>query len=154
MFALSLYLIVFGGLVFYASNVLNHSDNCILADPYETPRHVVPEWHFLPFFSILRCIPQNPAGISAMGGSIVVLFFIPYLNSSEVRTSIYRPLFNIFFGLFVADSVLLLWLGQQPLEDYYIWLGRILTVYYFLFLIILPLGGRIETFLAYYKYSM
>jgi ubiquinol-cytochrome c reductase cytochrome b subunit len=68
-----------------------------------------------------------------MGGSIVVLFFIPYLNSLEVRNSTYRPFFNIFFGLFVADFVFLFWLGQQPLEDYYIWLGRILTVYYFIF---------------------
>jgi ubiquinol-cytochrome c reductase cytochrome b subunit len=152
LFAFFCFMFFFAIFVFYFPNVLNHPDNCIPADPYKTPAHVVPEWYFLPFYAILRSIPHKAGGISAMGGSILVLFFIPFIYSSEVRNTTYRPLFKIFFWILVSDFVFLIWLGQKPVEDTYTMAGQIATVYYFLFFAIaIPFIGKIETKLVTYK---
>lgn len=89
-----------------------------------------------------------------MGGSILVLLLIPFINTSEIRNTTYRPIFKLFFWLFIVDFVLLIWIGQKPVKDCYILLGQLATVYYFIFfLIIIPLTGKIESFLAHYPIS-
>ena len=154
LFALSCYLVVFATFVFYFPNVLNHPDNYIPADPLHTPAHVVPEWYFLPYYAILRSIPHKAGGILAMLGSILVLFIIPFINTSDIRSTTYRPLFKIFFWLFISDFMILMWLGQKPAKNTYIFVGQIATFYYFFFfLILIPVIGRIESALVHHKSS-
>jgi quinol-cytochrome oxidoreductase complex cytochrome b subunit len=151
-FAFSVYLVVFATFVFYFPNVLNHPDNCIPADPLQTPAHVVPEWYFLPYYAILRSIPHKAGGIVAMLGSLLVLFLIPFTNTSDVRNTTYRPLFKIFFWIFILDFVILTWVGQKPVRDSFILTGQIATLYYFLFFIVLiPVTGKIESILVHHK---
>ena len=151
-FALSVYLLVFGIFVFYFPNTLNHPDNYVPADSLKTPPHVVPEWYFLPFYAILRSIPHKAAGIIAMLGSILVLFLIPFTNTSYVRNTTFRPIFKIFFWLFIADFLILTWIGQKPVRKAFIFVGQIATVYYYVFfLILIPLVGKLETALVHYK---
>jgi quinol-cytochrome oxidoreductase complex cytochrome b subunit len=151
-FALWVFLTVFGVFVFYFPNTLNHPDNYIPADPLQTPAHVVPEWYFLPFYAILRSIPHKAGGILAMGGAILVLFVIPFINTSYVRNTTYRPLFKICFWLFIADFIILTWVGQKPVKDTFIIVGQVATLYYFLFFIILiPVVGIVESKLVHYK---
>ena len=151
LFAFTIYLLVFTIFVYYFPNFLNHPDNCIPADPFETPKHVVPEWYFLPFYAMLRSIPHKTGGILCMFGSIAVLFVIPFINTSRVRNTTYRPIFKFFFWVFVGDFVFLTWLGQKPVKDWYAQIGRYATVLYFaFFLIFLPASGKLEHFLATY----
>jgi quinol-cytochrome oxidoreductase complex cytochrome b subunit len=152
LFAFSVYLLVFATFVFYFPNVLNHPDNCIPADPLQTPAHVVPEWYFLPYYAILRSIPHKAGGIVAMLGSLLVLLIIPFTNTSDVRNTTYRPLFKACFWLFIVDFVILTWVGQKPVKDYFILTGQIATLYYFLFFIVLiPVVGKIESTLVHHK---
>lgn len=152
LFAFSCFLLVFATFVFYFPNYLNHPHNCIPADPFETPAHVTPEWYFLPFYAILRGIPNKSGGIIAMFGSIAVLFIIPFINTSWIRNTTYRPIFKIFFWIFVADFVLLVWSGQKPITDTYKFVAQVATGYYFCFFAIaIPVIGKIETALATYK---
>jgi ubiquinol-cytochrome c reductase cytochrome b subunit len=140
--------------VFYYPNTLNHPDNYIPADPLQTPAHVVPEWYFLPFYAILRSIPHKAGGIIAMVGAILVLLLIPYINTSDVRNTTYRPIFKICFWLFIADFIILTWVGQKPVRDTFILVGQIGTVYYFAFFtILIPVVGAIESKLVHYKSS-
>lgn len=144
-FALSVFLILFSYFVFFAPNVLGHADNYIPANPLVTPAHIVPEWYLLPFYAILRAVPDKLGGVIAMGGAIFILFVLPWLDTSKIRSGRYRPLFRQFFLIFVIDCLVLGYLGAQPAEGVYITLARICTIYYFAhFLIILPLLGLVE----------
>ena len=135
-------------LVFYFPNTLGHPDNYIPADPMSTPAHIVPEWYFLPFYAILRSIPDKLGGVAAMGGALVILFTIPFTNTSEIRSTQFRPLFKFFFWLLVIDFLILGWLGQKPVEAPYILSGQVATVFYFLFfLVLLPFSGILESYL-------
>ena len=148
-FALSCFLLFFAFFVLYFPNVLNHPDNYIPADPLQTPAHVVPEWYFLPFYAILRSIPHKAGGIIAMGAAILILLAIPFINTSYVRNTTYRPIFKFFFWLFIADYIILTWIGQMPVRNAFIFVGQVATVYYFAFFtIIIPVIGKIETALA------
>ncbi|MGA0533358.1 cytochrome b [Hansschlegelia sp. KR7-227] len=139
------FLVVFAYFVFYIPNYLGHADNYIQANPLVTPAHIVPEWYFLPFYAILRAIPSKLGGVLFMFGAIAVLFVLPWLDSSRVRSGNYRPLFRQFFWVFVAVCILLGWLGSKPPEGVYVILSRLATAYYFIhFLVILPLLGRFE----------
>jgi ubiquinol-cytochrome c reductase cytochrome b subunit len=152
LFAFTCFILFFGVFVFFFPNFLNHPDNCIPADPMETPKHLVPEWYFLPFYAILRSIPHKAAGIVAMGGSILIMLVIPYTYTGYIRNTTYRPLFKIFYWLLVADFLTLMWVGQAPITDPFILLGQLASVYYFSFFIILiPLIGIIENKLVSYK---
>jgi ubiquinol-cytochrome c reductase cytochrome b subunit len=151
-FAMMVFFAVFAYFIFYMPNYLGHPDNYIEANPLVTPAHIVPEWYYLPFYAILRAITFNIGpidsklgGVLAMFGSIAVLFVLPWLDTSKVRSAVYRPWFKLFFWLFVADAILLGWLGAKPAEGVYTTLAQIATAYYFaFFLIILPLLGLIE----------
>jgi len=143
---LSLFFIVFAWFVYYVPNYLGHPDNYIPANPSVTPMHIVPEWYYLPFYAILRAIPSKLGGVMALGASIVVLAFLPWLDTSRVRSGRYRPLYRQFFWVFVLVCIGLGYLGSQPPEGAYVIVARILTAYYFIhFLIILPLLGVLET---------
>jgi ubiquinol-cytochrome c reductase cytochrome b/c1 subunit len=124
---------------------LGDADNYIPANPGVTPAHIVPEWYYLPFYAILRSIPNKLAGVTAMFSAILVLAFLPWLDTAKTRSSRYRPLAKQFFWMFVIVCVLLGYLGAQPPEGIYVIVGRILTFCYFAyFLILLPLLSRIE----------
>jgi ubiquinol-cytochrome c reductase cytochrome b subunit len=144
-FALVVFMILFSYFVFFAPNVLGHADNYIPANPLVTPAHIVPEWYLLPFYAILRAVPDKLGGVIAMVGAIFILFVLPWLDTSKIRSARYRPLFKQFFLIFVVNCLLLGYLGAMPAEGVYITLARICTIYYFAhFLIILPLLGLVE----------
>ena len=144
-FALSVFVVVFAWFVFYVPSYLGHAINYEQADPLKTPAHIVPEWYFLPFYAILRAIPSKLFGVIAMAGSIIVLFFIPWLDTSSVRSAKYRPLYRIFFWLLLISFVALAYLGAKPPEGWYVFWARIFTAYYFIhFLIIMPILGLVE----------
>ena len=139
------FLLFFSYFVYFAPNVLGHSDNYIPANPMVTPEHIVPEWYFLPSYAILRSIPDKLAGVLALFASILVLLLLPFINTSNIRSSLYRPLHQFFFWFFIADFILLGYIGQQTPESPFIEIGQIAGVYYFAyFLIILPSLGLIE----------
>lgn len=157
--AVVIFMIVFAWFIFYLPDFLGHPDNYVPADPLKTPAHIVPEWYFLPFYAILRAITFNIGipftdivlidsklgGVIAMFGSIAVLFFLPWLDTSKVRSGSYRPLFKQFFWIFVLVCIGLGYLGSRPAEGIYTLLSQVLTAYYFAhFLIILPWLGWFE----------
>ncbi len=144
-FALVCFLVFFAWFVFYVPNYLYDADNYIEANPLQTPVHIVPEWYYLPFYAILRSIPSKLGGTAAMFAAVIIIAFLPWLDSSKVKSAAYRPLYKVFFWLFVACTVLLGYMGSQPPEGGYVIAARFLTIYYFLyFLVILPLLGRYE----------
>jgi ubiquinol-cytochrome c reductase cytochrome b/c1 subunit len=145
-FAIVVFFILFAAFVFYAPNYLGHAINYQKADGLVTPTHIVPEWYFLPFYAILRAIPDKLGGVLAMFGSIAILFALPWLDTSRVRSGNYRPLFKYFFWIFCVVCVALGYLGSKPAEGAFLFWSRILTAYYFIhFLVILPLLGLLET---------
>jgi len=137
--------IFYFGFVFFIPNFLGHSDNYIEANPMITPAHIVPEWYFLPFYAILRSIPHKLGGVIAMFAALLVLFLLPYLNTSEVRSSCFRPLHKIFFWLLVLDYFILGWIGGCAPETPYLEIGQLATFFYFFyFLFIIPFLGILE----------
>jgi len=145
LFAYVLFLLMFCYFIFYNPNILGHPDNYIEADPMLTPAHIVPEWYLLPFYAILRAVPDKLMGVLLMFGSIVVLFFLPWIDTMKVKSARYRPLYKIFFLLFVIFCLLLGYLGAKPPEGIYLFLSRVSTIYYFaFFLVIMPVLSRIE----------
>ncbi len=152
-FGMVVFLIPFVWFAFFAPDILGHPDNYIEFSSTVTPAHIVPEWYFLPFYAILRAIDFNIlfidsklGGVIFFGGSILILFFLPWLDTSKVRSGNFRPMFKWFYWLFVVNFVALTYLGAAPAEGIYVVLAKICTAYYFIhFLVILPLLGRIET---------
>jgi len=143
-----IFLAVFSFFLFFYSNTLGHPDNYIPANPLVTPPHIVPEWYFLPFYAILRSIPDKLGGVAAMGGAIVILLFLPIINTSKIRSSKFRPIFRFLYWFWVADFIILGWIGQKPVESPYIEVGVFATIFYFVFLLILiPVIGIVEEFL-------
>jgi ubiquinol-cytochrome c reductase cytochrome b/c1 subunit len=145
-FAIALFLLFFAFWVFYRPDYLGHAINYVPANPLVTPAHIVPEWYYLPFYAILRAIPSKLGGVVFMFGSIIVLFFLPWLDTSRVRSGTYRPLFKGFFWIFAIVCVCLGYLGSKPAEGNAVIFARILTAYYFIhFFVILPLLGLLES---------
>ena len=135
----------FAWFMFYIPNYLGHSDNYIMANPGQTPTHIVPEWYYLPFYAILRAIPSKLLGVTALAGSIIMLAFLPWLDTSRVRSANYRPLYRQFLFIFFIAVIGLGYLGSQEPTGGYVIAARILTAYYFaFFFIILPLLGLFE----------
>ena len=145
LFGLSFVLTIFFLVVFYAPDYLGHPDNYIPADSLKTPAHIVPEWYFLPFYAILRAIPDKLGGVVAMVSAIFVLFLLPWLDTSKVRSATFRPIYKKIYWLLVVDVVVLTWVGGNPPEGYFILIGRIATIYYFShILILMPIIGFLE----------
>ncbi|TAL79779.1 MAG: cytochrome b/b6 [Beijerinckiaceae bacterium] len=145
-FALVCFLIFFAWFIFYIPNYLGHADNYIVANPLKTPPHIVPEWYYLPFYAILRSIPSKLGGVCCMFGSILLFAVLPWLDTSKVKSAAYRPLYRAFFWVFVACVIGLGYIGAMPPEGAYVTIGRILTIWYFLhLLVIIPLLGFVET---------
>jgi ubiquinol-cytochrome c reductase cytochrome b subunit len=158
-FAISLFLILFAVFVFYLPDALGKVDNAIPANPLQTPPHIVPEWYLLPFYAILRAIPDKLMGVLALGGAVLMLFILPWLDTSKVRSMRYRPTARLYFFIWIVASLALGWCGSQEpqgavipgvagptLIDYDInsvtWLSRIASLYYFAyFLVITPILG-------------
>ena len=145
------FLLVFAVILFFYPNALGHPDNYIPANPLSTPAHIVPEWYFWPFYAILRAFTANFIldaklwGVLAMFGSILLLFFLPWLDSSPVRSANYRPAYRIAFWVLVADVLVLGWCGGSPATSTYVIISQVAAAYYFAhFLIIVPLISRAE----------
>ena len=155
-FGLVCFLVFYGWFAFYMPNYLGHADNYIPANPLSTPAHIVPEWYYLPFYAILRSIPDKLMGVLAMFAAIAVLAFLPWLDTSRVRSTRYRPTYKIFFWILVVVCFLLGWCGSQATDKAVLMLGDrkildvagfglLLTIYYFAhFLVVLPLLGLFE----------
>jgi len=144
-FALLMFTIIFAGFVFFSPNVLGHSDNYIPANPLITPSHIVPEWYLLPFYAILRSVPDKLGGVILMFGSIFVLFALPWLDKSKVRSAVFRPIYRQFYWIFMFDVLMLGYMGAMPAEGTYLLLARVGTIYYFLhFIVILPSLSLLE----------
>jgi ubiquinol-cytochrome c reductase cytochrome b/c1 subunit len=144
-FGLSVYLLIFAAIVFYWPNLLGDPQNYIPANPLQTPPEIVPEWYFLPYYAILRSIPSKLIGVCAMFGSILTLFLMPWLDTSRVRSSFFRPVFKWVFWLLVIDAIVLGVVGAHRPEGMWIVIGRICTFYYFFhFYVLVPLIGKFE----------
>jgi ubiquinol-cytochrome c reductase cytochrome b subunit len=142
-----LFFIFFACFLFFMPNLLGHPDNYIMANPMVTPPHIVPEWYFLPFYAILRSIPDKLAGVCALLFAIIALYLLPFIVKPEIRSTTFRPISKYLFWFIVLDSIILGWLGSKPVKYPYVQAGQIATVFYFMyFLVILPLVVRLEAF--------
>ena len=152
LFAFFFFLLFFSFFVFFYPNALGHSDNYIPANSLVTPPHIVPEWYFLPFYAILRSIPNKLGGVIFMIGAILVLLLLPFIHYSEIRSSKFRMLYAFFYWFLVSDFLLLGWIGQKPVESPYIEVGMGATFFYFIFfLVIFPVLGILEKYLIKYN---
>lgn len=144
--------IFFALFVYFYPNLLGHPDNYIPANPMSTPAHIVPEWYFLWVYAILRSIPNKLAGVAAIALVFISLLALPFINTSPIRSSNFRPLYKKLFWLLVADCFILGWIGQEAVEDPYIIIGQLASVYFFVyFLILVPFLGKFEHYLIKYK---
>ena len=164
-FGFGIFFLIFFYFVFFSPNSLGHPDNYIPADPMVTPPHIVPEWYFLPFYAILRAIPDKLGGVLFMFGATLILLALPWLDTHKVRSGAYRPIFKWCYWLFIANTLLLGWLGAQSPDDAfncsaeevktmaetgsicftYLWGARLATFYYFAyFLLVLPVLSKVE----------
>jgi ubiquinol-cytochrome c reductase cytochrome b subunit len=151
MFGLAVFLIIFAVFVFYLPNALGDPLNYLPANPLQKPSEIVPEWYFLPFYAILRSVPNilfipaKLAGVLCMFGSIFVLFVLPWLDTSRVRSARFRPVYKWVFWLLVIDVLALGYVGAHRPEGFYLILGRIATLYYFFhFIVLFPVIGWLE----------
>ena len=161
-FAVGVFFILFASFVFFAPDALGHPDNYTVANPLVTPQHIVPEWYFLPFYAILRAIPNKLGGVIAMFGAIAILFALPWIDTSKVRSMRYRPTARLFFILFVITCLVLGFCGANPPDqavlpgvdgfqlmdsniNSFTWLARVATLAYFGYLILVtPILGLTE----------
>lgn len=152
LFGIGVFMMFYLAFVFWAPNFFGEPDNYIPANPMVTPPHIVPEWYYLPFYAILRSftfdlpfLPAKLQGVLAMFSAILILFALPWLDTSKVRSAKFRPLYRQFFWLFFVNAMVLGYVGGQPAEGILVRLGQFCTAYYFAhFLVILPLLGKIE----------
>ena len=152
LFAFLIFIFIFSFFLFFYPNALGHSDNYIMANPLVTPPHIVPEWYFLPFYAILRSIPNKLGGVVAMVFAILILVFLPLINFSKIRSSKFRPIFSFFYWFLFVDFLILGWIGQKPVESPFIEVGMFATAFYFFFFILLlPSIGLLEYKLLKYK---
>ena len=132
-------------IVCWYPNVLGHSDNYIPANPMQTPPSIVPEWYLLPFYAILRSIPNKVLGVLAMFGSLLILLLLPVLDLSRIRGSQFRPAMRVGLWAFYVNFLILMFIGAQHPEPPFILVGQISTIFYFLwFLFIVPVLGILE----------
>ena len=144
-----LFIIVLSILVFFMPNALGDSENYVMANPMQTPPAIVPEWYLLPFYAILRSIPNKLLGVIAMFSAILIILVMPITDLSKYRGLQFRPLSKVAFYVFVANFLILMQLGAKHVESPFIEFGQISTVLYFShFLVIMPLVSFIENTLV------
>ena len=153
-FYVALFALIYLAFVFYAPNFFGNPDNYTPANPVVTPPDIVPEWYLLPFYAMLRSVPQKLIGVLVMAGSLVTLAFVPWLDTSKVRSTRFRPMMKQFFWLFVIDCLILGYCGSQGADASLemqgmqlplVWVARVATLYYFgFFWVVMPLLGIIE----------
>jgi quinol-cytochrome oxidoreductase complex cytochrome b subunit len=142
---MGIFFLIFSLVIFFAPNLLGEADNYIPANPLSTPTHIVPEWYFLPFYAMLRSVPNKLGGVLVLFSSASILFFVPWLDRSPIRSAMFRPLYRPLFWLFVLDCIILGWAGSKPPMGHYLIISRCATLYYFLhFLVIMPFLPRFE----------
>jgi len=140
-----LFLLTLSIFVFYMPNALGHSDNYIPANPMSTPASIVPEWYLLPYYAILRSIPNKLLGVLAMFASLLILLVMPIVDTSRIRGNQFRPLMKFFFWVFVANFFILMWIGSQHPNSPFVEVGQVATALYFSwFVVIVPVTGVIE----------
>lgn len=149
-----LFIIILSIFVFFMPNALGDSENYVMANPMQTPPAIVPEWYLLPFYAILRSIPNKLLGVIAMFSAILIILIMPYTDMSKIRGMAFRPYSKIAFYVFVANFLILAQLGAKHVESPFIEFGQLSTVLYFShFLIIVPIITLIENSLIELQYS-
>ena len=138
LYGMGVFGILFALVLFFAPNSMGHPDNYIPANPLVTPAHIVPEWYFLPFYAILRAIPDKLFGVIAMFSSLLILFVLPWLDTSKVRSARFRPVYKMLFWAFFINCLVLGYIGGKPAEGIFIVVARLATALYFLFFLVLP----------------
>lgn len=152
LFGYTLFAIFFSYFIFFAPNLLGHTDNYIPANPLVTPAHIQPEWYFLFTYAILRSIPDKLLGVIALFSALLVLFILPFVHTSVIRVTTFRPIAKYIFWLFVGNFIILTYLGGQVAEAPWVLIAQISGIFYFsYFLILTPLIGLIENYLLGYK---
>lgn len=144
---LQIFFLFFFLFLFFAPNVMGHSDNYIPANPLVTPTHIVPEWYFLPFYAILRSVPNKLFGVMGLLLSILILFVLPWTFSNLLKGAPFNPKLILLFWLFFGSAVILGWIGQNSVELEYLILGRSSSLGYFIYFLFL-----VETLNSYYNY--
>jgi ubiquinol-cytochrome c reductase cytochrome b subunit len=137
LFGLLIFFLPLVYLLAFNPNLLGHPDNYIPANPLVTPAHIVPEWYFLPFYAILRSVPDKLFGVIALVSAILILLLIPFINKCELRSNTFRPISKLFFWIFLLNSFILGWIGSKPAEPPFVQIGQMATITYFLYFIIL-----------------
>ena len=144
-----LFFIIFTAIIFYSPDKLGHSDNYIEANSMQTPASIVPEWYLLPFYAILRSIPNKLLGVISMFVAILILLALPFSDTSNIKGNSYKPLYTLAFWLFVLNFLVLMWLGSCHVEPPFIIAGQVATAYYFAhFLVIIPMFGIVHNVLS------
>jgi len=139
LFGLTVFLAIFSFFTFFIPNIVIEADNYIPANPMQTPAHIVPEWYFLPFYAILRAVPDLLGGVIAMGASVMIFAAMPYLDRSTIPGgAVYRPIYRAMFYLFFVDILILGYVGANPPEGFLVPLGQIATFFYFVPFFVLP----------------
>jgi len=145
LFALCIFLIIYSYFVFYNPNLFIMAENYVPANPMQTPEHIVPEWYFLPFYAILRSVPDLLGGVIAMGLSVMIFAIMPFLDRSKIPGgSRYRPFHRFMFYAFIVNILVLSYVGAKPPEGFLVPLGQVATFLYFCAFAILPFGSKIE----------
>ena len=145
LFGFFIFVFLFSFFVIYAPNYMGHPDNYIEANPLVTPAHIVPEWYFLPFYAVLRTIPDKLGGVLLIGIAIIILAFLPVVDISIYRSSYFKVLHIVFFWFFFCNACALGWIGQEIVESPFIEIANFVTFSYFVyFLLILPTLGYLE----------
>ena len=144
-FGIIVFATMFAFFIFFAPNLLGHTDNYIPANPLVTPPHIQPEWYFLFAYTILRSIPDKLLGVLGMAGAILVLLVLPHTHTCYIRSHQFRPIAKLLYWLLVADFLILTWIGACAPEAPWVLIGQISSVIYFAyFLIITPAVGILE----------
>jgi ubiquinol-cytochrome c reductase cytochrome b subunit len=149
LFGVAVFLLIFAAVMFFAPDgggYLLEKPNFMPANPLVTPEHITPAWYFGAFYAMLRAIPDKLMGVVVMGSAVVIIFFVPWLDRSPVKSIRYKgPLFKIALGLFAVSFVMLNYLGMQPVTVTFTWLARVGTIIYFLFFLLMPLYTAMDS---------
>jgi len=135
LFGFMYFIVFFSYFLFFDPNLLGHPDNYVAANPMVTPSHIVPEWYFLPYYAILRSIPDKLGGVIAMGASLIILSLLPLFNTSNIRSTFFRPFNKYSFWTWVGNAFVLGWIGGNPVEEPYILIGQFATFFYFIVIV-------------------